>query len=39
MPEDVRKVLSQTNSLVTTAMARYSASTEDLETLVYFLVF
>ena len=38
-PKDARRDLSQINSLVTMAMARYSASADDRETVVCFFVF
>ena len=38
-PKDVRRLRSQTSSLVVIAMARYSASAEERETVVCFFVF
>ena len=38
-PKSVRRYLNHTSSLVTAAIARYSASVEDFETMVCFLDF
>ena len=39
MPKEAGKDLIQINSLVTTAIARYSAFAEDLDTVLCFMVF
>jgi len=38
-PNEARRAFNHTGSLVTAAIERYSASADDLETVVYFLVF